>query len=131
MAKRMTKKPTKRTRMGAQTVTMPIPPVVIAPGGEQALTKPQIISILTRSTHQVLESYCPVAVAAAMSDMDFFARLIAWSHVKGQIRDAKVALPLIALSIMKLDTDEGRLYAEHALAHLADLDPRTLAKGLF
>src|SRR5262245_40968186 len=97
---------------------------------EQALTKPQMISILTRSQHGSLEAYTPHAAATALSDPDFFARLIAYNHVKGQVRDAKIALPLIALSLASLHHAEGLTLADHALAHLADLDPRLLSKGL-
>jgi hypothetical protein len=98
---------------------------------EAALTKPEVISALTRSPHGALEQYLPVAQRAAVEDPDFFAHLVAWNHVKGEIRDAKVALPLIALASPSARGAAGRVFAENALAHLADLPPRLLAKGVF
>lgn len=136
MVKKRVSKPKAGGRKATPRKTTPInarvTPQWPAPSApERALTKPEMISLLTRSPHQRLEDYVPGAAATALSDPDFFARLIAWNHVKGEIRDAKVALPLIAVTMAKLNHAEGRALAEHALAHLADLDPRTLAKGLF
>jgi hypothetical protein len=100
------------------------------PVQEAALTKPEMIAALTRSPHGALEQYLPLAQRAANDDPDFFAHLIAWNHVHGEIRDAKVALPLIALASASAQGVAGRALAENALAHLADLPPRSLAKGL-
>lgn len=98
---------------------------------EASLTKPETIAILTRSPHGQLESYIPVATAAVRADADFFAHLVSWSHVKSEVRDAKVALPLIALAeAMRNPTEQSRVHAENALAVLADLEPRLIAKGL-
>lgn len=105
---------------------------------ERALTKPQIIAELTRSPHGALKDYVPVALRAASEDPDFFAHLIAWNHVKGQIRDAKAALPVIALRALATDAFAMSkivenpvygIYAENALAHLAALRPREFAQA--
>lgn len=90
-----------------------------------AITKPQIISELTRSTHGDLSSYVKVGERAALEEPEFFAHLIAWNQIKGQIRDSKVALPVVALT----GTRDSEL-RENALAHLAKLDPRNLARAV-
>lgn len=97
---------------------------------EKALTKPETIALLTRSSHGKLEDYLAVGQQAVASDPDFFAHLLAWSHVKSEVRDARVALPMLALVDAMKRGDAGRVFAENALAHLADLEPRLLAKAL-
>jgi hypothetical protein len=95
---------------------------------ENALSKNQIITLLTKSPHGELSQYVPMARQAAFEDPGFFGRLIAWNALRGTIRDAKVALPVIALT-----TDETAGDPElkaNALAHLAKLDPRSLAKAV-
>lgn len=94
-------------------------------GEKRGLTKPQVLSELTKSPHGDLSEYLKVGVQAASEDPDFFGHLVAWNHVKGQVRDAKVALPVIAL---RAGGDED--YVENALAHLADLRPREFARAL-
>ncbi len=93
---------------------------------ETGLTKRQIITELTRSTHGDLKQFVPIGARAVAQDEEFFAHLIAWNQVKGQIRDSKVALPVIALAGKDLDPE----YRENALAHLAVLDPRNLARAV-
>lgn len=92
---------------------------------EKGLTKPQIISELTKSPHGDLKTYVPTATRAATEDPDFYAHLIAWNALKGQIRDAKVALPTIATTVPM-----DRVYTENALAHLAALNPREFLRAL-
>lgn len=92
---------------------------------EKGLSKGEIISELAKSPHGELKGYVKVGLAAAREDQDFFAHLISWNHTKGEVRDAKVALPVLAL----LGAREGE-YAENALAHLADLNPRMLVRAL-
>jgi hypothetical protein len=91
---------------------------------ETGLTKNQILSELSRSPHGKLEEYVPVGTQAAQKEPEFLAHLIAWDHMKGQVRDAKVALPIIALS----GTNEPE-FVENALAHLSELGPRELLKA--
>jgi hypothetical protein len=93
---------------------------------EQAMSKPQIISELAKSPHGNLAEYVPVGLRAAKEDPDFFAHLLAWNAQRGEVRDAKVALPVIALSARPDDVD----YVENALAHLAQLEPRSFVRAL-
>lgn len=94
--------------------------------GEQGgLTKAQVISELTKSPHGDLSEYLKVGVQAVKEDPEFFAHLIAWNHAKGQIRDAKVALPVVAIR----NGGDAEL-VENALAHVADLRPREFSRAL-
>lgn len=93
---------------------------------ERALTKAQVISELTKSPHGKLEAYVPIGRTAASEDPEFFGHLVAWNHVKGQIRDAKVALPILALTAR----DVPAVFVENALAHLSDFNPRMFEKAL-
>lgn len=93
---------------------------------EQGLTKQQIIRELTRSTHGNLAEYVPATKRAAAEDGEFLAHLIAWNEKHGQIRDAKVALPVASLA-------ERRFAAEledNSFAHIASLSPRDLVRAL-
>lgn len=92
---------------------------------EKQFNRSQVIAELTKSPHGDLKAYLPVGLAAGKQQAEFFAHLVAYNARKGQIRDAKVALPVIALATTK-DTD----FQENALAHLAALGPREFAKAL-
>lgn len=92
---------------------------------EQGLTKNQIISELSRSPHGALAEYIPVGQKAAKQEAEFLAHLIAWNHKNGQIRDSKIALPIVSLSNPSFPKD----LAENSLAHLAQLGPRELLKA--
>jgi hypothetical protein len=88
-------------------------------GHEKTLGKAHVIAELSKSPHGNLADYVAVGLRAATEDPDFFAHLLAWDAVVGQIRDAKIALPVLALAARPSDKD----YAENAMAHLADLPP--------
>jgi hypothetical protein len=91
-----------------------------------SLTKNRIISELSKSPHGSLKEYLPIGRQAAEQEPEFFAHLIAWDALRGQVRDAKVALPLVSLSVPSFpDT-----LAENSWAHLAKLNPRELLKAL-
>jgi hypothetical protein len=92
------------------------------------LTKSQIVSELTRSSHGVLSNYVPTGVHAASQDPDFYSHLIAWNQKNGQVRDSKIALPVIALAESRILADKE--WKDNALAHLAQLDPRNLVKAV-
>lgn len=100
---------------------------------EKSLDKKLVISTLSKSPHGKLEEFLPVGRQAAADDLSFFSHLLAWNHVKGEVRDSKVALPIIALasaaSLFREQPIRG-VYIENALAHLADLNPRMLGKAL-
>ena len=93
---------------------------------EQGLTKQQVISELAKSPHGKLAEYVKVGLPAARQDPDFFAHLVAWTVANSQIRDAKVALPVIALAT-KPAVDP---YREHSAAVLASLDPRNFLRAM-
>lgn len=98
---------------------------------EAGVRKPRIIAELARATHGDLAAYRPLGGQVAASDPEFFAHLIAWNHVRGQVRDSKVALPVIALGAPgDVRSFFGGLYDENAVAHVASLDPRNLVRAL-
>lgn len=92
---------------------------------EKQLNRAEVIATLTKSPHGDLKAYLPVGLAAGAQQSDFFAHLVAWNQRKGQIRDAKVALPMIALA-----TTKDPELQDNALAHLALLGPREFAKSM-
>jgi hypothetical protein len=92
---------------------------------ETGINKNTIITELCRSTHGKLAEYVPLAKQAAHQEPEFFAHLISWNRLKGQIRDSKVALPIISLTVPGLHPD----FTENALAHLTLLNPRLLLKA--
>lgn len=92
---------------------------------EQQFDRKALISQLAKSAHGSMEDYRKPCIEAAMTDPEFYAHLAAWNHVKGQIRDSKIALPVGALA--RLDHPA---FAENALALLADLPPRLFEQGV-
>lgn len=91
---------------------------------ESGLTKNKILSELSKSPHGKLSEYLTVGQQAVKSEPEFFAHLISWDRTKGQIRDAKVALPVVSLSV-PFDTE----LAENSLAHIGMLGPRELLRA--
>jgi hypothetical protein len=89
------------------------------------VSKNQLLSTLSRSPHGALKEYLPTVQAAVKSEPEFLAHLIAWDRHKGQIRDAKVALPVTSLSVSGFPQE----LAENSLAHIALLGPRELARA--
>jgi hypothetical protein len=92
---------------------------------EAALSRQQVFSQLIKSPHGNLNEYLQVGLQAAKEDPDFYAHLVAWNAQKGEIRDAKSALALIALT--NPTTPE---YVDNAFAVLASLSVRDLIKAL-
>ena len=95
---------------------------------EQGLTRQRVFSELAKSPHGKLEEYLPTGQLASRQDPEFFAHLVAWNARKGEVRDSKVALPLIALDSLVLAGDPE--FRDNALAHLAKLAPRDLIRGV-
>jgi hypothetical protein len=93
---------------------------------EHGLSKNQILTELTKSPHGKLSEYVNIGRQAALTESEFFAHLISWNHIKGQIRDSKVALPVVALTTAGFPAE----LRENALAHLALLDPRNLVRAI-
>lgn len=84
-----------------------------------------IINELLQSRHGDLLAYVASTDKAA-EDPEFLSKLIVWNLAKGEIRDTKIALPVIALH--HFGKDEKDL-AENAMACLCLLDPRSLVKA--
>jgi hypothetical protein len=93
---------------------------------EQALSKTAIISQLAQSPHGKLEAYLPVGEVAARQEPEFLSHLIAYNRIHGQVRDAKVALPVVFLAKGALNVE----YIDNALAHLALLDVRNFEQAV-
>lgn len=96
---------------------------------ETAIRKQTVIAELTKSPHGDLNAYRETGMIVAKDDPEFLAHLIAWNHNKGQVRDSKIALPLIAMR-HTYRLPGAKEYFENAQAHLALADPRTLVRGL-
>jgi hypothetical protein len=92
---------------------------------ETGLTKNQILSELSKSPHGKLNEYVAVGQKAAMQEPEFLAHLIAWDRIKGAIRDAKVALPVVSLSRLGFPDE----LAENSLAHMGMLGPREFLRA--
>lgn len=92
---------------------------------ESGLTKQRIIAELTRSPHGNLKEYLPIGVPATTQEPEFMAHLVAWDALKGQVRDAHVALPVVMLSVSTIHED----FIDNALAHIAKLNPRELLRA--
>jgi len=91
-----------------------------------AFNKQTMISELIKSKHGDLMDYVPITSEAAKKETEFLAHLVAWNLVKGEIRDSKIALPIINLRHLKKDDVE---FAENAISSLMTLDPRSLVKA--
>ena len=91
---------------------------------EQGISKQKIFAELAKSSHGKLGEYVTIGKQAIEQESEFFQHLIAWNAIHGQIRDSKVALPVLGLAYEK-DTE----LLDNSLAHLADLNPRELLKA--
>lgn len=93
---------------------------------ERGLTKNQIVSELSKSPHGKLQEYVDIGQRATLEHPEFMAHLIAWDRVKGQVRDAKVGLPVVSLLVKDFPPE----LAENSLAHLACLGPREFLRAI-
>ena len=93
---------------------------------ETGLSKNQLVSQLIKISHGELSAYTDIGFQALSQDEDLFAHMISWNVRKGEIRDSKVALPIIALRGRK----DYALY-ENAVASLCKLSPRDLVKAFY
>ena len=91
---------------------------------ETGITKQRLISELSRSPHGSLRDYLPIGQQAVKQEGMFFQKLIAWDRTHGQIRDSKVALPVIGLAY-----ESDPELVDNSLAHIAMLGPRELARA--
>lgn len=107
-------------------------PVTTQGPSEAGLSKLKAITELTRAPHGNLDEYLPVGTQAAREDPEWYAHLIAWNEKKGQVRDSKLALPVIQLADLKGQSGVPwhTTLRENALAHLALQSPRDLLRAL-
>ena len=91
---------------------------------ETGVTKQRIVAELSKSPHGSLKEYLPIGKQAVQQEGEFFQHLIAWDRTHGQIRDSKVALPVIGLAY-----EQDAELVDNALAHIALLGPRELARA--
>lgn len=89
------------------------------------LNRTELIGQLLQIGHGKLDIYVPICSQAVKEEPELFAHLIAWNDRKGEVRDSKVAFPVIALRGDK----DLELY-ENAAAHLCLLDPRNLVRAV-
>jgi hypothetical protein len=94
---------------------------------EQGLSTQQLVSNLIRVGHKSLEPYKIDGLRIVKEDPNLFAHLIAWNQANGEIRDSKVALPIISL---RGESGDSKIYYENAVAHLLMLDPRNLVRAV-
>lgn len=91
----------------------------------QTISRNQIVNQILKIGHGDLSGFVPTCLQAVRDEPELFAHLIAWNEIKGEIRDSKIAFPVLALRGNKDD----ELY-ENAVAHLCLLDPRNLMKSV-
>jgi hypothetical protein len=88
------------------------------------LTRNQLVNQLLHVGHGKLEIYTDTGLKAAQTEPELFGHMISWNSKKGEVRDSKVALPILALR----GPADPELY-ENAVANLCLLDPRNLLKA--
>ena len=93
---------------------------------ELGLRRQDIIGKLNLSVHGDLQSYNAVIGAACKQDPEFLAHLIAYDFTNGQVKDTKVALPVITLASRDFPDE----LVENSLAHLMMQSPRDILKAL-
>lgn len=91
---------------------------------EQGISRNEILNELSRSSHGKYAEYVPTISLAAAKDPEFVAHLIAYDAINGQVKDSKIAVPVISL----LPAYPGELI-ENSLAHLMLLPPREMLKA--
>lgn len=93
---------------------------------EALFERNQVVANLMKIGHGDLSLYVDQGLKAARAEPEFFAHIVAYNALKSEVRDSKVALPVIALrGLTKLESD----LAENAIAHLMQLGPRELARS--
>jgi hypothetical protein len=88
------------------------------------ITQNQIVNQILHIGHGNLDIYTDPCLKAVDAEPELFAHLIAYNHKKGEIRDSKTALPIIAL-YGKRDME----FYENAAAHLCLLDTKNLVRA--
>jgi hypothetical protein len=93
---------------------------------EIGLQRSEILNKLNLSLHGDLAAYQGVIGAACRQDPEFTAHLIAFDYTNGQIKDSKIALPVITLATREFPDE----FVENSLAHLAMQSPREILRAL-
>lgn len=93
---------------------------------ESGVTREQLVNKLSISVHGKYSEYVPVVGAACAQDPEWVAHVIAWDYVNGQVKDSKIALPVITLATGAFPDE----LVENSLAHLAMQPPREILKAL-
>lgn len=93
---------------------------------EVGIDRIHILNELNRSAHGNLREYQPIIGEACRVDPEFLAHLIAYDYVHGQIKDSKVALPVLTVAHRDFPDE----LVENSLAHLVALSPREILRGL-
>lgn len=89
------------------------------------VSRNQIVSQLLHVGHGNLDIYNEIGLKAVQVEPELFGHVIVWNHEKGEVRDSKVAFPIIALR----GSPDEELY-ENAVAHLCRLDPKNFLKAI-
>lgn len=93
---------------------------------ETGISRDQIVNELNRSAHGKLEEYRAIVGGASKTDPEFCAHLISWDFVNGQIKDSKIAIPVITIGEREFPDE----LVENSLAHLCLQPPVQLLKAL-
>lgn len=93
---------------------------------ETGLTRAEIVNKLNLSLHGDLAGYTQIIGHACITDPEFLAHLIAFDFTNGQIKDSKLALPVITLATKQFPDE----LVENSLAHLALQAPREMLRAL-
>lgn len=89
------------------------------------VSRNEMVTALMQIGHGDLTIYIDTGMRAAIAEPELLAHMIAWNEKKGEVRDSKVALPMLSLR----GSPDAELY-ENAAAHLCKLDPKSLVKAL-
>lgn len=92
---------------------------------ETGITTAQIVNEIARVAHGKLETYVPVIRQACIERPELLAHAIGWNVLKGQVRDSRVALPVITLTAPQFPEE----LLENSFAHLASFNPKLLLKA--
>lgn len=88
------------------------------------VSRNEIVSALMQVGHGDLTVYTDVGLRAVRQESELLAHVIAYNFIKGEVRDSKVALPVLALR-----GEYDQELCENAIAHLCLLDPINLVRA--
>lgn len=91
---------------------------------EKQFSQAQLVNQILKIGHGDLSVFTSTGTYAAQNEPELFGHLISWNTKHGQVRDSKVALPILALR----GPVDDQLY-ENAAANLCLLSPRDLVRA--